>query len=115
MGKSKVRALEKRVAEAEEQLGPDSNRVKSLREQLRSEQCSPPDRFYRLGTAGDFWLYREWLREKYGDIPEVMENRRNRFYNPEAIDEWVLKHYRRYYDEQRRRRGLPPFYRPEDY
>ena len=41
--------------------------------------------------------------------------RRNRFYNPGAIDDWVLKHYRRYKDEQRRRRGLPPFYRPEHY
>ncbi len=107
--------LEEFIAEAEELLGPDSKFVRDLKGQLRGEQSDPPDEFSRAGGPRVLWLYREWLRERHGDIPEVIKMRRNRFYNPDAIDEWVLKHYRRYKDEQRRRRGLPPFYRPEDY
>ncbi len=107
--------LEQVIAEAEERLGPDSKFVRDLKKQLRAEQCDPPDEFGRPGIAGELWLYREWLREKYGDIPEVMKIRRNRYYNHEAIEEWARKHYVKYFNEHRRRRGLPPYYRPEDY
>ncbi len=107
--------LDEVVAEVEELLGADSKLVQDFKKQLRYQQCDPPDEFGSLGVGKTLWLYREWLREKYGDIPEVMKKRRNRFYNREAIRAWVLRHYRRYYDEHRRRRGLAPFYRPEDY